>query len=43
MNDKDTINCAASEWKRCGGDADGFAVCWHRVLEKLREMEKEKC
>jgi hypothetical protein len=42
MNDKDLINHVAEEWIRNGGDADGFAITWTRILERIREREEAK-
>jgi hypothetical protein len=44
MDDHDLIYEIARIWLYKGGDAEGFEMNQHRILEQIREMEwREQC
>lgn len=42
MYDGDMILELASTWIDIGGDSEGFASNWEKILNKIREMEAEE-
>ena len=42
MTDNELIDAVARLWIDNGGDAEGIAWCWGRIMERINELEEEE-
>jgi len=42
MNDEELFKLIAKVWVENGGDAEGFAWCWTRILSYIKQIESKK-